>query len=85
MHLFGNVRRREVNHDPQLSWKRRGPHSMNNNVRDELRDKGRLERDVDEARTSYFTSRYKLLMVANIRGNLSSHISGSNVLTLVLQ
>ena len=85
MHLLGNVRGGEVHYDLQLSWERRGTHTVNKKVRDELRDKGRLERDVDKTRPSYFTSTYELLVVTKVRCNLSSHISRGNILTLALQ
>ena len=84
MHLLGDIRRGEIHDNPQLLREGRGAHSMNHKVRDKLRDKGWLQRNVDKARTCYFTAGYKLLMVANVRGDLSGHVSRGNILTLAL-
>ena len=58
---------------------------MDYKIRDQLGDKGWLERDIDKARPSYFTARYELLMFVNVRCDLSGHISRGNILTLALQ
>ncbi len=85
MHLLGNVRRGEIHDNPELLGEGRGTHPVNHKVRDKLRDKRWLQRDVDKARTSYFTAGYKLLVVPNVRGDLSGHVSRGNNLTLPLQ
>lgn len=85
VHLLGNVRRGEIHNHPQLLREGRGAHSVNHKVRDQLGDKGWLQRNVDKARTCYFTAGYELLVVADVRGDLSSHVSRGNTLTLPLQ